>query len=131
MGAKLLGDNITFQDNLIIHPVYSGDDTDGIRFFGDHIKIVHNTIRDISDGSHCTNDGCGDGPHPDCLQTWYSNNYPTSSDIVIDRNRCEKAAAQCLMAEGRRFPTKESTDPAKAPTGCSTTTTATTAPIRR
>ena len=104
MGAKLLGDNIVFQDNLITHPVNSGDDTDGIRFFGDHIKIVHNTIRDISDGSHCTNDGCGDGPHPDCLQTWYSNNYPTSSDIVIDGNRCEKAAAQCLMAEGPVLP---------------------------
>jgi len=79
MGAKLLGANIVFQDNLITHPVYTGDDTDGIRFFGDNIKIVHNTIRDISDGSHCTNDGCGDGPHPDCMQTWYSNNYPTSS----------------------------------------------------
>ena len=104
MGAKLLGGNIVFQDNLITHPVYSGDDTDGIRFFGDHIKILHNTIRDISDGSHCTNDGCGDGPHPDCMQTWYSNNYPTSSDIVIDGNRCEKAAAQCLMAEGPVLP---------------------------
>ena len=104
MGAKLLGGNIVFQDNLITHPVYSGDDTDGIRFFGDNIKILHNTIRDISDGSHCTNDGCGDGPHPDCMQTWYSNNYPTSSDIVIVGNRCEKAAAQCLMAEGPVLP---------------------------
>jgi len=104
MGAKLLGGNIVFQDNLITHPVYSGDDTDGIRFFGDHIQIAHNTIRDISEGSHCTNDGCGDGPHPDCLQTWYSNNYPTSSDIVIDSNRCEQAAAQCLMAEGPVLP---------------------------
>lgn len=104
MGAKLLGDNITFQDNTIVHPVNTGDDTDGIRFFGNHIKIVHNTITDISDGSNCTNDGCGDGPHPDCLQTWYSDTYPTSSDIVIDGNRCEKAAAQCLMAEGPTLP---------------------------
>ena len=104
MGAKLHGGDIVFQDNLITHPVYSGDDTDGIRFFGDNVKILHNTIRDISDGSHCTNDGCGDGPHPDCMQTWYSNNYPTSSDIVIVGNRCEKAAAQCLMAEGPVLP---------------------------
>ena len=104
MGAKLLGDNIVFLDNLIVHPVYTGDDTDGIRFFGDHIKIVQNTIADISEGSNCTNDGCGDGPHPDCMQTWYSDNYPTSSDIVIEGNRCEKAAAQCLMAEGPMLP---------------------------
>jgi hypothetical protein len=61
MGAKLLGDNITFQDNVIVHPVNTGEDTDGIRFFGDHIKILHNTITDIGDGSNCTNDGCG---HP-------------------------------------------------------------------
>jgi hypothetical protein len=104
MGAKLLGDNITFQDNMIVHPVNTGEDTDGIRFFGDHIKIVHNTMTDISDGSNCTNDGCGDGPHPDCLQTWYSDTYPTSSNVVIDGNRCEKAAAQCLMAEGPTLP---------------------------
>jgi len=104
MGAKLLVDNITFQDNMIVHPVNTGEDTDGIRFFGDHIKIVHNTMTDISDGSNCTNDGCGDGPHPDCLQTWYSDTYPTSSNVVIDGNRCEKAAAQCLMAEGPTLP---------------------------
>jgi hypothetical protein len=104
MGAKLLGSNIVFQDNVIDHPVYKGDDTDGIHFYGDHIQIVHNTISDISDGSHCAEDGCGDGPHPDCLQTWYSNNYPTSSDIIIEGNRCEKAAAQCLMAEGPVLP---------------------------
>lgn len=104
MGAKLLGNNIIFLDNLIVHPVYTGDDTDGIRFFGDHIKIVQNTIADISEGSNCTNDGCGDGPHPDCMQTWYSDNYPTSSDIVIEGNRCEQAAAQCLMAEGPMLP---------------------------
>jgi hypothetical protein len=104
MGAKLVGDGIVFQDNTITHPVYDGDDTDGIRFFGDGIRIVHNTISDISEGSNCTNDGCGDGPHPDCFQTWYSDNYPTSSNVVIDGNRCEKAAAQCLMAEGPQLP---------------------------
>jgi nitrous oxidase accessory protein NosD len=104
MGAKLEGNNIVFLDNTIVHPVYDGDDTDGIRFFGDRIKILHNTISNISDGSNCTNDGCGDGPHPDCLQTWYSDDHPTSSDIVIAGNRCEKAAAQCLMAEGPMLP---------------------------
>lgn len=104
MGAKLLGNNITFRDNAITHPVNIGDDTDGLRFFGDRIQIVHNTISDISDGSDCTSNGCGDGPHPDCMQTFYSDQYSTSSNVVIQGNRCEKAAAQCLMAEGPSLP---------------------------
>jgi hypothetical protein len=104
MGAKLQGNNIVFQNNTITHPVNAGDDTDGIRFFGDHIKMLHNWISDVSDGSHCSKDGCGDGPHPDCFQTFYSSEYPTSSDITIDGNHCEKVAAQCLIAEGPNLP---------------------------
>ncbi|OLS98469.1 hypothetical protein BJF90_09420 [Pseudonocardia sp. CNS-004] len=104
MGAKLQGDGIVFQDNTISHPVYAGDDTDGIRFFGDHITMRNNTISDVDDGSDCDEDGCGDGPHPDCFQTYYSSEYPTSSDVVIDGNRCENAAAQCLIAEGPNLP---------------------------
>jgi hypothetical protein len=104
MGARLLGDNITFQDNTITHPVYGGDDTDGMRFFGDNITILHNTISDVTDGSNCNDEGCGDGPHPDCMQTYYSDNYPTSSNITIEGNRCENAAAQCLIAEGPQIP---------------------------
>ena len=76
MGARLQGDNITFQDNTITHPVFGGDDTDGMRFFGDDITILHNTISDVSDGSDCNDDGCGDGPHPDCMQTFYSDQLP-------------------------------------------------------
>ena len=99
MGAKLVGDNIVFLDNLIVHPIYTGDDTDGIRFFGDHIKIVQNTIADISEGSNCR-PAVRRPATPGLPATWYSDNYPTSSDIVMEGNRCEKAAAQCLMAEG-------------------------------
>ena len=104
MGAKLVGNNITFRDNTITHPVYDGDDTDGIRFFGDNITILHNSIKDVSDGSDCNQDGCGDGPHPDCLQTFYSTQYPTSSRVTIEGNRCEDIAAQCLIAEGPVLP---------------------------
>ena len=104
MGARLQGDNITFRDNTITHPVYDGDDTDGMRFFGDDITILHNTISDVSDGSDCDNRVCGDGPHPDCMQTFYSDRYPTSSNITIEGNRCENAAAQCLIAEGPQIP---------------------------
>jgi pectate lyase len=105
MGAKLQGNNIVFRNNTIKHPVNAGDDTDGIRFFGDHIQILHNWISDVRDGADCTmDDGCGDGPHPDCFQTFYSQQYATSSDIVIDGNRCEQVAAQCLIAEGPNLP---------------------------
>jgi hypothetical protein len=104
MGARLQGDNIIFRDNVIDHPVNDGDDTDGLRFFGDDIAITHNTISDVSDGSDCGDDGCGDGPHPDCMQTYYSDSYPTSSNVRIEGNRCEKAAAQCLIAEGPNLP---------------------------
>jgi hypothetical protein len=104
MGARLQGDNITFRDNVIDHPVNAADDTDGLRFFGDNITIAHNTISDVSDGADCGNNGCGDGPHPDCMQTYYSESYPTSSNVTIAGNRCEKAAAQCLIAEGPKLP---------------------------
>ena len=104
MGARLQGNDITFRDNTIAHPVYRGDDTDGMRFFGDGINIVHNTIKDVSDGSDCNEDGCGAGPHPDCMQTFYSDSYPTSSDVTIEGNRCEDIAAQCLIGEGPVIP---------------------------
>jgi pectate lyase len=104
MGARLQGDNITFRDNTISKPQNSGDDTDGLRFFGNGIQIVHNTISDVSDGSDCDSDGCGDGPHPDCMQTFYSDQYPTSSNITIQGNSCKNVAAQCLMAEGPVLP---------------------------
>ena len=104
MGARLQGDNITFRDNVIDHPVNAADDTDGLRFFGDNITIAHNTISDVNDGANCGNDGCGDGPHPDCMQTYYSESYPTSSNVTIEGNRCERSAAQCLIAEGPRLP---------------------------
>jgi hypothetical protein len=104
MGAKLQGNDITFRDNTIKHPVNDGDDTDGMRFFGDDITILHNTITDVSDGSDCGDNGCGDGPHPDCMQTFYSQQYPTSSHITIEGNRCENIAAQCVIAEGPQLP---------------------------
>ncbi|GAA0948606.1 hypothetical protein GCM10009559_48380 [Pseudonocardia zijingensis] len=104
MGAKLVGDGIVFQENTISHPVYEGDDTDGVRFFGNHIQLLRNRISDVEDGADCDDDGCGDGPHPDCFQTYYSDEYPTSSDVVIDGNRCENVVAQCLIAEGPNLP---------------------------
>ncbi|HEY0812524.1 MAG TPA: hypothetical protein VGE11_04530 [Pseudonocardia sp.] len=114
MGAKLLGNNITFQGNNISSPTYTGDDSDGIRFFGNGIKILKNTISDVKDGSNCTNQGCGDGPHPDCFQTFYSSNYPTSSNVLISGNRCANVAAQCLMAEGPVLPGEDVNGPGES-----------------
>ena len=105
-GARLQGNDITFRDNRIDHPVNDGDDTDGMRFFGDDITILHNTITDVSDGSDCGDDGCGDGPHPDCMQSFYSNTYPTSSHVLIEGNRCDDIAAQCLIGEGPQLPSE-------------------------
>jgi hypothetical protein len=103
-GARLEGDNITFRDNRIDHPLFAGDDTDGLRFYGDDITIQHNTITDVSDGSDCGDDGCGNGPHPDCMQTFYSDTYPTSSNVTIEGNRCDDIASQCLIGEGPQLP---------------------------
>jgi hypothetical protein len=115
-GAKIQGSNIVFQSNVIRHPVNAGDDTDGIRFFGDDIKLLYNQISDVYDGSHCTKNGCGAGPHPDCFQTFYSHQYPTSSDIVINGNRCQNVAAQCLMAEGPQLPSEGINGPGESTT---------------
>ncbi len=114
MGARLQGNNITFQNNKIEHPVYAGDDTDGIRFFGDGIKIIHNDIADVYNGSHCDQSGCGDGPHPDCMQTFYSDQYPTSSDITIEGNNCKNIAAQCVIAEGPVIPAEKVNGPGQS-----------------
>ncbi|MGH3426439.1 MAG: hypothetical protein ACRDQZ_02505, partial [Mycobacteriales bacterium] len=87
-GIVALGNNITLQDNTINHPV--GDDFDGIRFFGNGIKILHNTI------SNTTNT---DGHHADCMQT-FTNGKPSTSNLLIASNKCLDIANQCLMAEG-------------------------------
>jgi hypothetical protein len=113
-GAKLLGNNIVFQDNTINHPVYAGDDTDGIRFYGSGVAIIHNTIKHVYNGSHCDANGCGNGPHPDCMQTFYSHQYPTSSNITIEGNYCTDIAAQCLIAEGSVVPAENVNGPGES-----------------
>jgi Right handed beta helix region len=113
-GAKLLGNNIVFQDNTINHPVYAGDDTDGIRFYGSGVAIIHNTIKHVYNGSHCDANGCGNSPHPDCMQTFYSHQYPTSSNITIEGNYCTDIAAQCLIAEGSVVPAENVNGPGES-----------------
>jgi hypothetical protein len=89
-GISLKGNNITLQNSSSIDP--QGGDGDGIRFWGDNIQILHNTI------SGTRNLG---GAHADCMQTYATNaQSPASHHIVIDGNRCEKIDNQCLIAEG-------------------------------
>ena len=86
------GKNVTIQDNKITQVSHSDDDVDGIRFFGDGAKVLHNHVYDLE-----ANDV--EDSHVDCMQT-FATSGPGSSDVVIQGNRCEDIRAQCLMAEG-------------------------------
>ncbi|MGH3822873.1 MAG: right-handed parallel beta-helix repeat-containing protein [Pseudonocardiaceae bacterium] len=87
-GVQLKGSNLTLQSTKIDHP--TGGDYDGIRFFGDNIKILHNHIVNITNTR---------GAHADCMQT-YATTTPTSHNVLISGNRCEKIDNQCLIAQG-------------------------------
>ena len=91
-GITAQGRNITVQDNTITQVRYTGDDVDGMRFFGDGTKLLRNRVynleaNDIQDS------------HVDCMQS-FATSGPGSSDVLISGNRCENIRAQCLMAEG-------------------------------
>ncbi|MFB9907674.1 right-handed parallel beta-helix repeat-containing protein [Allokutzneria oryzae] len=86
-GIRAQGNNITLEANVITNPV--NGDGDGIRFFGDNIKILRNTISGTSNKYG----------HADCMQT-YATNTPGSNNVLIEGNRCEKIDNMCLMAEG-------------------------------
>jgi hypothetical protein len=87
-GVQLKGNNLTLRNTQIDHPV--GGDHDGIRFFGNDIKILHNRVMNITN----TN-----GAHADCMQT-YATTTPAGRNILISGNRCEKVDNQCLIAQG-------------------------------
>jgi hypothetical protein len=87
------GQRITVQDNVISGSVRrQADDADGIRFFGTGIRLLHNTITDITD------DGYADAPpHTDCFQTYDNGRIPTVGAVISD-NVCRNVDAQCLIA---------------------------------
>jgi parallel beta helix pectate lyase-like protein len=96
-GFLLQGDDITVRNSLVDSPqvVKKGDDGDGIRFFGNDIKIVNNVIRKTE------NLNGQDGNHADAIQTFAtSDDYPASQRILIDGNRFEDIDNMCLIAEG-------------------------------
>ena len=87
-GVEVTGNHITVSHVTITDP--QGDDGDGIRFFGNDLKIVGNTIR----GTHNSDDR-----HADCMQT-FADDTPPSQRVLIENNRCEQIDNMCLMAEG-------------------------------
>jgi hypothetical protein len=87
-GVELTGNNITLQNVTVTSP--QGGDGDGLRFFGNDLKILNNTIS----GTRNT-----DGRHADCMQT-FADGTPASQRVLIEGNRCEQIDNMCLMAEG-------------------------------
>jgi hypothetical protein len=87
-GVWLEGDGITLRDTAITRP--RGGDGDGIRFFGDDLRILNNTITGTDNST---------GAHADCMQT-YASDSPPSRNVLIRGNRCEDIDNMGLMAEG-------------------------------
>jgi hypothetical protein len=87
-GIEVTGNGDTVSNNVVNHP--TGDDFDGLRFFGNGIKILHNDVGPTTN----TN-----GAHADCMQT-FTSGRPSSENVTIDGNRCHDISNQCLMAEG-------------------------------
>ncbi|MBB6374009.1 hypothetical protein BKA01_001231 [Pseudonocardia eucalypti] len=87
-GFVIEGKNITMRNNVIDNP--KEGDNDGLRFFGSHLRILNNTIKNARNT---------DDAHADCMQT-YSDDSPPSDHVVIDNNRCEGIDNQCLIIEG-------------------------------
>jgi len=91
-GISVSGTNVTVADNVVTQVRYTGEDVDGIRFFGDRIQLLRNRVHDLE-----ANDI--EDSHVDCMQT-FATSGPGSQDVLIQGNRCEGIRAQCLMAEG-------------------------------
>jgi Right handed beta helix region len=89
-GMSLKGNNLTIKNSASLSP--REGDGDGIRFWGNDIKILHNTIRDTR-GT--------DERHADCMQTYATDeDHPASQNVLIDSNRCEMIDNICMIAEG-------------------------------
>ncbi|WP_037344413.1 right-handed parallel beta-helix repeat-containing protein [Sciscionella sediminilitoris] len=89
-GIEVHGNGVTVQGNTITAP--HGGDGDGLRFFGDGIRILHNTISRTDNST---------GAHADCMQTFATDDQDVASrNVTIDGNRCERIDNMCLMAEG-------------------------------
>lgn len=90
-GILMRGNNITVEHNTVAHP--TGEDHDGLRFFGANLKILHNTISYI--------DPERTDAHADCMQSFATGpDAPASQNVLIDGNVCLEIDNQCLIVEG-------------------------------
>jgi hypothetical protein len=91
-GIWVAGDNVTVQDNTITQVMHNDQDLDGMRFFGNDVRLLHNWVHDLE----------GNDPeesHVDCMQSFATSRSGTTNAVLLG-NRCEGIRAQCLMAEG-------------------------------
>jgi hypothetical protein len=95
-GILIDGVHILVRGNTVAQSVMkTRGDADGMRFFGNDLRILGNTVKDIKTTGYPE----GEAPHTDCFQTFDSNNRPTY-DVVIADNTCENVDVQCLIATG-------------------------------
>lgn len=98
-GISVSGQRITVRENLVSETVAGGDgDADGVRFFGNGLRIISNTIENISGGPDSANSSSA-SPHPDCFQT-FDTGHSATFDVQIVGNACENIAENCLIATG-------------------------------
>lgn len=88
-GITIEGNDVTVQDNTVDGP--DGHDGDTLRFFGNNINILHNTLKNTNN--------MGGKRHADCMQTFVTSTNP-SHTVHIDSNICQNISNICLMAEG-------------------------------
>lgn len=92
-GILVEGERITVRDNTVSGSVRrESGDADGIRFFGTDVRILGNTVTDITDEGYDS-----DPPHTDCFQT-YDNSRPPTVGAVVSGNVCRDVDHQCLIA---------------------------------
>ena len=91
---QLNGVNITLQNTVARHATTAGYDS--MQFFGDNIKILHNTLGGNS----------GDPTEkPNCIETSSTDvSSSPSHNVLIDSNRCESTTSACLSVAGPHGP---------------------------
>jgi len=91
---QLGGNNITLQNTVARNATTAGYDS--LYFFGDNIKILHNTLG---------GDTRDPAAHPNCIETFTADaGSPPSHNVLIDGNRCENTSNACLSATGPHAP---------------------------
>lgn len=103
-GIVIDGEHSLVRDNTVSESVMrEGQDADGIRFFGTGLRLIGNTIKDITTTGYPE----GQAPHTDCFQTYDTRDSRPTYDVVIAGNRCENVDVQCLIATSDETRTTE------------------------